>query len=98
MANKTEIISKINAHVASRGGTHVDWYVGIATDPETRLFSDHNVDREYGKWIYVLANDENTAREAEAELLEYHGYDGGTGGGDHPRYVYAFLKTKNTRR
>ena len=44
-----------------------------------------------------MADSEQTARAAEAELLDL-GYDGGVGGGDHPRYVYAFLKTANTRR
>ena len=98
MAFKAEIISKINAHVASMGGAHADWYVGIATDAEDRLFLDHNVDRENGKWIYVPADSERVARETEAELLDYYGYDGGIGGGDKPTFVYAYRKTPSTRQ
>lgn len=95
MANKAVIISEINAHVAKSGKPHADWYVGIATDVRKRLFEEHGVDQK-GWWIYREADSELVAREAEAELLKL-GYDGGTGGGDRPRYVYAYLKGPNTR-
>lgn len=96
MAEKAVIISEINAHAAKSGRVRADWYVGIATDVEKRLFVEHNVDRN-GWWIYRKADSERAAREAEAELLEL-GYDGGTGGGDCPKYVYAYLKGPNTRQ
>lgn len=93
---KFQIISDINNYVGS--DTHNDWYVGIATDVEKRLFDEHNVDRKADKWIYCPADDESTARDTEAELLNNYGYDGGTGGGDHPTYVYAFKKNNHTHR
>lgn len=97
MADMAKIISDINEHVARSRRSHSDWYVGIATDIKQRLFGDHNVDQD-GWWIYRIADDEKVARETEAKLLDEFGYDGGIGGGDHPIYVYAFLKTSSTRR
>lgn len=97
MANKVAIIDKINTYVEKNNSRHSNWYVGIATNPEERLFSDHNVDKTYGKWIYILADSEQIARDAEADLLNKYGYSGGPGGGDHPKYVYSYLKNSNTR-
>lgn len=99
MANFAEIIGGIRKFVGGTDDrTRRHWYVGIATDIEERLFGDHGVDkRDARHYIYYVADDERTARAAEAKLLEL-GYDGGAGGGDRPRYVYAFLKTANTRR
>ena len=99
MADFAEIVGGIRKFVGeSDDRTRGHWYVGIATDIEERLFGDHSVDKnDVGHYIYYVADNERTARAAEAELLGL-GYDGGTGGGDHPRYVYAFLKTLNTKR
>ena len=99
MASKAEIVGGIRKFVGgSDDRTRGHWYVGIATDIEERLFGDHNVDKGDARhYIYYMADSEQTARAAEAELLDL-GYDGGVGCGDHPRYVYAFLKTANTRR
>lgn len=71
------------------------WYVGIATDPESRLFEDHRVNRKYTKWVYCPAVSVEAARLAEKSLLD-DGYDGGPGGGDHPTFVYAFHKERYT--
>lgn len=74
------------------------WYVGIATDPETRLFHDHNVDKESGHWIYRLAVSEADARDTEQYLLKHYSFQGGPGGGDNPRFVYAYKITAVTRQ
>jgi hypothetical protein len=99
MSNISQIIvSKIHDYASSQGYERAHWYVGIASDPEQRLFSDHNVDRDNGRWIYVEAVNNDHAREAERVLLNA-GYDGGTGGGDGTtKHVYAFLKTASTIR
>lgn len=91
-----EIISHINGYVAGcRDQIKINWYVGIATNPKDRLFKDHCVDEKMTPWIYRLALDEKTARDAEKALLEL-GYSGGTGGGDKPTFVYAFHKESYT--
>lgn len=78
--------------------TRANWYIGIASDIEQRLFGDHNVDRNSRDWIWREAFDANHARTAENLLLD-QGYDGGSGGGDHATvYVYAFRKNLGTVR
>lgn len=92
---KAQIIKGINGHVGK--DAHSSWYVGIATDVENRLFREHNVDKEHDAWVHYHADSERIAREAEAELLNDYGYSGGTGGGDHPTYVYAYKKNLHTK-
>lgn len=92
---KTQIINDINSYVGS--DPHKDWYVGIATNVEERLFVEHCVDKKNDKWIHCKASSENIARETESELLGKYGYDGGTGGGTSPTYVYAYKKKLHTK-
>ena len=71
-------------------------YVGIAKDPEKRLFNEHKVKRQGGIWIYCPANSSTCAREVE-KTLTAQGADGGPGGGDDDTtYVYAYKKTTDT--
>jgi len=92
-----QIIAEIDSYMKSIPGyTNATWYVGIASDPETRLFTDHGVDRSVGRWIYCPAASDTAARTVEAA---YHaaGCDGGPGGGDRTTtFVYAYLKTRTT--
>ena len=73
-----------------------NWYVGIATDPRSRLFHDHNVNETQGHWIYVPVESEQSARAIERYLLTTFPFRGGTGGGTNPRYVYAYRMTWTT--
>ena len=94
MAVNRKIVTEILDYVgADRKST---WYVGIATNPEMRLFHDHNVDRENDLWIYRPVNSEVEARDTERYLLDFYGFKGGTGGGDNPRFVYAYKITFRT--
>ena len=72
-----------------------NWYVGIASDIQKRLFEDRSV---ADCFIYEKAINIAHARSAEQMLLN-SGFDGGTGGGDYTTtYVYAFKKLPGTRR
>ncbi len=94
---KETIKAEIKAHIQSRGGTYSDWYVGIASDPEERLFNDHNVDKENGKWCYRECENASVAREIEEYFINTLGTDGGSGGGDYTtKHVYAYRKTLST--
>lgn len=98
--NKDEIVWEIRNFVANsrESNDRHNWYVGITANPEQRLFDEHNVERvRSDRWVCFEAVNEWAARDAEAELLDL-GYDGGAGGGDHPIYVYAFLKVVGTKR
>jgi hypothetical protein len=92
-----EIIAQIDAYMQSiRGYTNTDWYVGIASNPENRVFSDHQVDRDKGTWIYCPAASDTAARTVE-DAYHAAGCDGGPGGGDRTTtFVYAYLKTRTT--
>ena len=94
--DKQTIILEIKNHIADRGGSYSEWYVGIATDPETRLFNDHNVNRDTDKWIYKKADSEQMARDVEVYFLNQLKTDGGTGGGNIPNFVYAYRKSNHT--
>lgn len=68
------------------------WYAGIATNPENRLFNDHRVDKQNGRWIHGQADSVDDARAIESHLHSL-GFDGDIGGGDNPQHVYAYKKT-----
>ena len=73
-----------------------NWYVGIASNVEDRLFSDHNVTKDGSLWVHSTADSSAIAREVEADLLA-EGLDGGTGGGDDSTTtVYVYVKKSST--
>ncbi len=95
MTVNTKIVSDILNHIGWESKS--DWYVGIATDVSTRLFQDHNVDKKNGRWIHCDAQSETDARDTERHLLQNYPFQGGTGGGNYPRYVYAYKVTPATK-
>lgn len=97
-AGKTvaQIVLEIDGHIKDRGGPYDSWYVGIASDPEDRLFVDHKVKREEDFWIYRSTANSDIARSIEQHFLGL-GCDGGPGGGDaQTRAVYAYKKASHT--
>lgn len=86
----------IVAHIAKQGGSYSDWYCGITSNIEERLFDDHKVPKKDHWRIFCECVDSESARSVEKTLLN-QGCDGGTGGGDDSSiYVYAYLKTSIT--
>lgn len=97
MASKAQIIQEIADHVAKNGGSYSAWYCGIASDPQARLFNDHNVDKERGAWIYNTCATSDEARAVEDHFVA-KGMKGGPGGGDSTtKAVYAYKITNSTR-
>ncbi|HKX08376.1 MAG TPA: hypothetical protein VJN67_09295 [Stellaceae bacterium] len=91
-----QIIDDINAYMRSVGGLNRDWYAGIASNAETRLFNDHAVSRAGGNWIWRRATSSAVARDVEKAYLDA-GCDGGGGGGDYGTdCVYVYRKTSTT--
>lgn len=75
-----------------------NWYVGIASDIEQRLFGDHAVHKVNHMWIHGRTLSAEHARSVETALIKL-GFDGGTGGGDSTTvHVYAFRKDYGTVR
>lgn len=91
-----QVLTEIMAHIKKQGGAYSDWYCGIASDWQSRLFDDHQVPRENHWYIARQCFNDSDAREVEAELLKL-GCDGSAGGGDETTiYVYAYLKGSMT--
>ena len=89
------IISEINKHLGNISN-YSAYYVGITNDVERRLFNEHKVDREHGKWIYRTATSDTVARDVEQYFLN-KGCKGGSGGGDESSIiVYCYKITNNT--
>lgn len=97
VTKEQQIIADIENYIRQCGGAFPAWYCGVATDPKSRLFSDHNVDQNNAQWIYRDGGTDTVARNVEAYFLR-KGCKGGPGGGDRSsRYVYAYKITSTTR-
>ena len=98
MPTNQEIYNAILKHMDDSGVAYANWYVGIATDPRARLFTDHNVDEAGGTWIFRDAGSDGNARAIEKFIIDTHKTKGDTGGGDTTtRYVYAYVITGTTK-
>jgi hypothetical protein len=65
------------------------WYIGITDDPERRK-AEHDAAGDNTKhWKCWKADTEAIARNVEKYFID-KGMKGGTGGGEHPTYVYIF--------
>ena len=69
------------------------WYVGITDNPQERG-SGHKV-KVSNNGFFWHAGSESNARRVEKHILSL-GFDGGSGGGKVPVYVYVFRKTYDT--
>jgi hypothetical protein len=95
MAKNDKIVKDILNHVGN--DDYSAWYVGIATDAKQRLFDEHNVSEQGGRWIHRTANSELEARDTEKYLLDTYNFKGGPSGGNRPTHVYAYKITSYTR-
>lgn len=90
---KQEIINAINEYLQESVKEHYqDYYIGITSDVEERLFGAHKVPKDNYWWIYCPADTEEIAREVEKYFLDL-GMSGGTGGGTGDgdvRIVYCY--------
>ena len=99
MATTSEIIWEIQQHIDRNGGIFFNygWYVGVSSDPGSRLFYGHNVRKDHDAWIWRIAPSSFEAREIERHFLGC-GCQGGQGGGDHGAvYVYAYRIETHTK-
>ena len=97
MATAKEVYDSIMQYINSVSTNYPSWYVGIASDPKSRLFNDHKVSETFGKWIFQDTGSEETARTVEKYIIDTHKTKGDTGGGDKTTTsVYAYLITNAT--
>jgi len=94
--NPNAIIGDIDAHIQKSGVTNPNWYVGVTSDIEARLFGDRRVPRENYCWICRRATSSDQARAVE-DAYRRAGCKGSGGGGDDTAfYVYAYVITSQT--
>ena len=92
-----QTVSEIMQHIRDCGGPVSTWYVGIASDPQTRLFNNHQVHENGDAWIFRNTPSHEIARAIEQYFVSRVGTDGGPGGGDvNSIHVYAYKKTRST--
>lgn len=96
--NSDQIVTEILEYIAKDSGQYYnDYYVGIAKNPEERLFIQHSVSKEKDYWIYREALNTDEARKTEMNLLA-KGMEGGTGGGDEEtKFVYCYRIAAGTK-
>lgn len=93
-----QIIASFEEYIRENGQYYPEWYVGIATDPDDRMFSGHGVDSGSGIWIYWdIPQHTSIVRMIEKYFIK-KGARGGSGGGDDDtQYIYAYKITPQTR-
>jgi len=96
-ATANGIATAIDRHLAAYGGSYSAWYVGVTADPNDRLINGHNADGHNNAARYWDAGSEQTARSIERFFIQ-KGVQGGTGGGDAPRYIYVYKMSQATRQ
>lgn len=90
------IETEIDVCINKCGKGYREWYVGVANNPDKRLFEGHNVSQEGGAWIYRDAGSVSMAKIIEA-IFHKKGCKGGTVATDSPHFVYAYRMTRTTR-
>ena len=91
-----KIVAHMDDQISKNGGGYPNWYCGITSNIEGRLFGYHQVPRQNYWRIFCDCISAEAARNVEGGLLGL-GCDGGTGGGDEQSiYVYAYLKSAIT--
>lgn len=85
-----EIIQAIENRVMSaKTKDYSIWTIGITDDPVRRRTEHDNAHDNTTYWKDWRADTETMARNVEKHFLG-KGMKGGTGGGEHPTYVYIF--------
>ncbi|MDR0722743.1 MAG: hypothetical protein LBF75_08165 [Treponema sp.] len=97
--SKEIIIEEIESYIRTYGNVFTKWYVGITSDIDQRLFSDHNVSKDEQYYIWRRAKTSDIAREIEKHFIDVHKTKGGPGGGDNKSdCVYAYKIIESTKK
>jgi hypothetical protein len=67
--------------IADSGAGFTNFYIGIASDPDTRLFSHHHVDKN-SLWTYQDAGQEEAARTIAKFIMDTYKTKGNADKGD----------------
>lgn len=94
-----DLIEAVGNYIRENGGMTAayGWYVGVASDPQRRLFRNHRVNKRDGAWIYGEAETDSAARKVEQSLLERGCQGGSVAENPAARSVYAYRITLYTQ-
>jgi predicted GIY-YIG superfamily endonuclease len=81
--------AELKAAIQRKVSTYSYWTIGITDDPERRKKEHEAEGKSVKYWSHWKADTEAIARAVEAYFID-KGMKGGTGGGEHPTYVYVF--------
>lgn len=95
---ESSVVNDIVGYIGKTNTPPAEWYVGIAEDPQSRVFKEHGVNKDVDYWIFRECFTAGAARRVEQYFIVYYQTDGGSGGGsDASRFVYAYKKERHTR-
>ena len=94
---KDAIVRSVLQWAKENNVAHNQVYVGITEDAKQRIYYEHKVTPIYGLHTRFEAITEKDARDAENVLINQYKFWGGTGGGDKPTIVYAYVITESTK-
>jgi hypothetical protein len=83
--NESDLIAAIQVGISNFNL----WTIGITDDPERRKTEHKSKGQNVTYWKDWKADSETIARNVESYFLK-KGMKGGSGGGDHPTFVYIF--------
>lgn len=91
---KQTIIDAIQKFAENSGKMYYrEFYIGITSDINERLFKEHKVDENSSAYIYKCADTEEIARDVEKHFLD-KGMKGDIGGGtgnNDVKWVYCYV-------
>jgi len=91
--NYADIVSDLTLFFHKGGGTHNDWFVGIAADPQERLFAQHNLGSCDESTCRVLLAESFAAAECAKKSLLAKPFDHASNKDDgESLYVYLYKK------
>ena len=93
----SEIVLHLRSFINEHACASHQWYVGLASDAEEKLFQHHKVNRQANSWIYRMADSPEAARSVHENFLRL-----GCDGEQYPNElnatdVYIYLKSHKTK-
>ena len=93
-----QIKHEILAYIYELGGDFLDYYVGIAENPEQALFETHKVDKTKDPWLYRQALSYTAARAIQDYFSSRLMVDGTMviNSNEDTDWVYVYKKSERT--
>lgn len=91
------LISDIQSFVSRHDQNYNGWYIGVTTDPLTRLLEEHQLNVNVDLWLCGEAFSDKEANFVLRRFVEELGMQGHYDDSDKGRFVYAYRISDHTR-